>query len=94
MANPAKHSDTDDFRVNLQGANIRRTSLRNASLRGANLSRANMTSVDLRGADLADANLKGTILIGADLRDVRNLTRKQLAEAIVDATTILPERLG
>jgi hypothetical protein len=37
--------------------------------------------------------LKGTILIGADLSGALNLTCEQLAEAIVDDTTILPANL-
>ena len=38
--------------------------------------------------------LKGTILIGADLTDVRNLTREQLSEAIIDKATKLPSYLS
>jgi len=38
---------------------------------------------------LAGAVLTGTILRGADRRYVRNLTKEQLAVAVVDDTTIL-----
>jgi len=79
--------------LNLEGAFIRRTVLDHASLVGANLTRANMTGVSARGADFKGAILNGTILKGADLSGAKNLTHLQLANAIVDETTILPDYL-
>jgi uncharacterized protein YjbI with pentapeptide repeats len=79
--------------LDLHGAFIRRTDLSNASLVGANLSYADCSNAIFRGADLKDAILKGTILRGADLTDVRNLTREQLAEAVIDENTKLPAYL-
>ena len=81
------------FVLDLSGAKIRRTNLSHANLTRANLSHTDLTGADLRGANLADAILTGTILRGADLRDVRNLTKEQLAVAVVDSTTILPSNL-
>lgn len=47
----------------------------------------------LSGANFSKANLNGTNLRGVDLRSVRGLTRKQLAVAIVDENTLLPDEL-
>jgi uncharacterized protein YjbI with pentapeptide repeats len=81
------------FVLDLSGAKVRRTNLSHANLTRANLSHADLTGADLRGANLAGAILTGTILRGADLRDVVNLTKEQLAVAVVDDTTILPSNL-
>lgn len=81
------------FVLDLSGAKIRRTNLSHANLTRANLSHADLTGADLRGANLSGAVLAGTILRGADLRDVTNLTKEQLAVAVVDDTTILPSDL-
>lgn len=78
-------------RLDIHGAFIRRTDLSGASLRLANLSGADATGASFRGADFAGADLRGTILRGADLRDARNLTIAQLASAVIDETTILPD---
>jgi uncharacterized protein YjbI with pentapeptide repeats len=77
----------------LAGAHIRGANLSNAKLIGTNLSRADLTGAILRGANFLDTNLKGTILNKADLTDAKNLTRKQIDEAIIDETTILPDYL-
>jgi uncharacterized protein YjbI with pentapeptide repeats len=78
------------FKLDLSGAKVRRTNLSRADLTGANLSYADLTGAILTGANLAGAILTGTILRGADLSDVKNLTREQIAAAVVDDTTILP----
>lgn len=88
-----KHS-LDGFVLNLAGAGIRRTSLRRANLTDANFENADCSFVDFRGANMLRTKLKGTILIGADLTDVRNLTREQLSEAIIDKATKLPSYLS
>ncbi|HEX3882557.1 MAG TPA: pentapeptide repeat-containing protein [Stellaceae bacterium] len=80
----------EGFVLDLSGARIRRTDLSHANLTGANLSHADLTGANLQGANLADAILTGTILCGADLSNVKNLTKEQLADALVDETTILP----
>jgi uncharacterized protein YjbI with pentapeptide repeats len=81
------------FVLDLSGARVRRTNLSHANLTGANLSHADLTGANLRGANLAGAILTGTILRGADLRDVKNLTKEQIAAAVIDDTTILPSNL-
>ena len=52
-----------------------------------------MSRVVLRNTNLLRARLEGTILKGADLSGARNLTAEQLAAAVVDETTILPDYL-
>ncbi len=84
----------DTFKIDLSGAFIRRTDLSNANLKGANLSGADCTNVNFRGANMQNAILDGTVLKGADLTGVRNLTRSQIARAIVDDQTILPSELA
>ncbi len=81
------------FVLDLSGAKVRRTNLSHADLTRANLSHADLTGADLRGANLAGAILMRTILRGADLSGARNLTKQQLAVAVVDDTTILPSDL-
>jgi len=48
----------------------------------------------LTEARFTKAKLTGTILRGVDLSTVRGLTKDQLAEAIIDANTIPPEKWG
>jgi uncharacterized protein YjbI with pentapeptide repeats len=81
------------FVVDIHGAFVRRTDLSGADLERANLSYADATNANFRGANFRDANLEGTILRGADLREAKNLTREQLAAAIIDETTALPDYL-
>ena len=87
--------------ASLEGANLMQVNLQGADLTGANLQCANLSEVDLQkakllaanltGANLSGADLQGADLRGADLREVKNITMKQLAEAIVDIRTRLPE---
>jgi uncharacterized protein YjbI with pentapeptide repeats len=81
------------FVVDIHGAFVRRTDLSGADLERANLSHADATNANLRGANFKGANLKGMILRGADLREAKNLTQEQLASAIIDETTLLPDYL-
>jgi uncharacterized protein YjbI with pentapeptide repeats len=83
----------EGFVLDLSGARVRRTNLSRADLTHANLSHADLTGSNLRGANLDGAILTGTILRGADLSGVVNLTKEQLAGAVVDDTTILPPQL-
>jgi uncharacterized protein YjbI with pentapeptide repeats len=80
--------------LDLHGVFIRRTDLSGANLERANLSGADCSNVNFRGANLRDAKLDGTILNGADLTGARNLTRSQIARAIIDERTLLPERMA
>lgn len=76
--------------LKLNGAFIRKVDLSDAILRGANLSRADASGALFRNSDFAGANLEGTILKGADLTGATNLTEEQLAVAIIDSETRLP----
>ncbi len=78
-------------RVNLQGADLTSASLQDANLSGADLQKAKLSSANLSGANLSGANLRGVDLRGTDLRGVKNITVKQLAPAIIDMRTRLPE---
>jgi len=77
--------------LDIHGAFVRRTDLSGASLREADLSGADATNAKFRSADFDGAVLRGTVLRGADLTGAKNLTVEQLAEAIIDSLTILPE---
>jgi uncharacterized protein YjbI with pentapeptide repeats len=77
--------------VNLQGADLSSASLQGANLSGADLQRAKLLAANLTGANLSGADLRNADLRGADLREVKNITMKQLAQAIVDTRTRLPE---
>lgn len=91
--NRLEKADSRPLHIDLSGTFIRRTDLSGANLEGANLSRADCKNVNFRAVNFKDTNLEGTNLIGADLTDARNLTREQLAMAIIDETTILPSYL-
>jgi uncharacterized protein YjbI with pentapeptide repeats len=81
------------FVVDLHGAVLRRVDVSDGDLQNANLADADLSDAKLRGVDFSNANLKGTILRGADLREARNLTWQQLSEAVIDASTRLPDYL-
>ena len=80
-------------RIDLSRTFIRRTDLSGASSVGANLSFADCTNAIFRGADFKDALLEGTILRGADLTGAKNLSREQIAKAILDERTSLPDAM-
>jgi uncharacterized protein YjbI with pentapeptide repeats len=77
----------------LEGAILYGAHLERAVLEEAHLQRANLRKAHLEGADLDGAHLKGTYLEGVDLGVATGLTRRQLAEAIIDEKTILPDYL-
>jgi uncharacterized protein YjbI with pentapeptide repeats len=77
--------------VDLAGVFIRRTDLSGANLERADLRGADCSYVNFRGANFRGAKLTGAILRGADLTGAHNLTRAQLAEAVIDEKTILPD---
>ena len=89
--------------TNLQGADLRRADLwqaelQRANLQGANLQKANLEGANLQGANLEKANLRdarlqGANLRGVDLANVRNLTKEQIASAMMDEKTRLPDYL-
>ena len=77
----------------LAGRSFRGESLRGADLRGALLLGADLHAADLRSADLLGVDLRGAVLGGADLTEALFVTAPQLAAALGDATTRLPEPL-
>jgi uncharacterized protein YjbI with pentapeptide repeats len=91
MSGQGNTNERADFVLDIHGAFVRRTDLSYANLEGANLADADATNANFRGAKFKDAILKGTILRGADLREAKGLTTEQLAEAILDETTLLPD---
>ncbi len=84
----------DKFRLDVQGAYLRRTDLSHAKLERANLSGADFSNAVLRDADFKNAILEGTILRGADLTGAKNLTKEQLRKAILDPKTKLPDEFS
>ncbi len=71
--------------ADLQGVDLRYARLNHADLTGANLHGALLDYADFSGANLADTNL-----CGAHLRYAKSLTPKQLEQARIDDSTILP----
>ena len=57
----------------------------------ANLSQANMKNSVFYYTDFANANLENAVFKGADLRTAMNITCEQLAIAIIDGKTQLPD---
>ena len=79
--------------IDLSETFIRRTNLSGANLERANLSGADCSNALFVGANFKDAILAGTILRGADLTGATNLTAAQIATAIIDKSTKLPDGL-
>ncbi len=78
-------------RANLHKADLTGASLQGANLSGARLHEAKFQSANLTGANLSEADLRSVDLRGADLREVKHTTINQIAQAIVDMRTRLPE---
>lgn len=74
----------ENARLNL--ANLNAANFEKANLRGADLRRASLRHTNLRGADLTGAQLRGV-----DLRTAVGLTKAQLATAVTDHATKLPD---
>jgi hypothetical protein len=79
--------------ANLSGANLVVADLTGAALQGANLGGACLAGANLTEVILNEADLTGADLTGADLHGAYELTKEQLAEAIIDEQTILPDYL-
>ena len=83
--------DADLLSTNLSTAQLAETNLADANLVGANLSAAIAVGADFQGASFSGANLENAILSGANLSGAEHLSPEQLATAIVDPTTTLPD---
>jgi hypothetical protein len=79
--------------ANLEAADVSGADLTDARLDGANLSNADLGQAVFDRTDFAGAKLAGANLSGADLSNARNLTQAQLAEAVGDASAVLPSHL-
>lgn len=82
------------FEADLQGANLQNADLRGVDFSGANLGSANLKGARLDGANLENSNLNKTNLSGTSLTTVKGLTPEQLATAVTDNATQLPESLA
>lgn len=83
----------------LRGADLERSRLREADFERADLRGTDLKHADLRGADfelarMNRAELHGADLRGADLSLALGLRARQLANACLDATTLLPHGLS
>ena len=84
------------WNANLSGADLIASNLNGADLRGADLSGVRLWNANLRGACLIASNLNGSDLSRANLKnailsEAKNITDEQLAGAILDENTILPD---
>jgi uncharacterized protein YjbI with pentapeptide repeats len=77
--------------ANVSAAQLAETNLSGATLVNANLSGAIAIGTDFRNASFSGANLANAVLTGADLTGAEQLSQEQLATALVDATTELPD---
>jgi Pentapeptide repeats (8 copies) len=75
-------------------AHLERAWLRGAHLEGAFLEFAFLEGAHLEGADLQGAHFEGAHLEGANLSNAIGLTQDQLAKAITDEKTRLPDDLS
>ena len=85
-----KRKKTIAGRLDLIGADLRKTNLRGADLRGAFLIAANLSGADLNGADLIGADLRDADLRGANLTNSMFITQSQINAAKGDSNTKLP----
>ncbi|MEV6552295.1 pentapeptide repeat-containing protein [Streptomyces sp. NPDC051597] len=73
---------------------LRDSCLTGAWLEGAHLERAVVRGTDLRGATMKGVCFAGTRLVDADLSTAVGLTAPQLAEAVLDSATKLPDAVA
>ncbi len=88
-------SEANLISADLSGANLDGAKLSEAWLISADLTDTDLTNADLSGANLGAARMSGTKLsganlIGANLRNAK-VSEEQLAEAIRDENTIIPD---
>ncbi|MBM4296318.1 MAG: pentapeptide repeat-containing protein [Deltaproteobacteria bacterium] len=81
----------DLSRTNLQGSYLFQANLRGVDFTGANLSGANLKGARLENANLENSNLNKTNLSATSLTTAKGLSLKQLATAVTDKSTQLPE---
>jgi len=91
---PPKRQKTLGGRIDLIGADLKKTDLRGENLRGAYLMAADLRGLDLSGTDLIGADLRDADLRGADLTNSIFLTQAQINTAIGDTSTKLPSSIA
>jgi len=77
----------------MEGARLLGAHLEEAVLWNAHLEKAHLVGAHMEGADLSGAHLEGADLGWADLRGAKGLTKEQIASAIIDEKTELPDYL-
>jgi uncharacterized protein YjbI with pentapeptide repeats len=87
----ANLGDADLSQAMMLETDLRGANLKNANLVEARVSKANLYGANLEGVDLSGARMWRTDLRHANLANTKNLTSEQLAEAILDETTIMPD---
>ena len=86
-------TDTDLRLANLERAHLERALLHGANLQGTFLWGTHLEEAKLRRVEMKGATFGKTHMEGADLRDAIGLTWEQLADAIIDDKTKLPDYL-
>ena len=86
-------SNANLLAANMTGSLLEGTNLTDASLLRANLTGATLFGATLSGADLLNANLTGALLPDVDLSGAENLTAEQVAAALTNSGTTLPEEI-
>lgn len=90
----AKMVECDMSMSRLSESDMSRSRFKFTNLRGADLTRVNLFGAHLNFCDLSATNLNGANLIEANLSSVRGLHASQLANAQVDSSTKLPQKLA
>jgi hypothetical protein len=86
-------TDTDLRLANLDRAHLERALLHGANLQGTFLWGTHLEGTKLRRVEMNGAIFGKTHMEGADLREATGLTWEQLADAIIDDKTKLPDYL-
>ena len=82
------------YEADLQGANLQNADLRGVDFSGASLGGANLKGARLDHAILENCNLNKANLSGTTLTAVKGLTLAQIATAVTDEATQLPENIA
>jgi uncharacterized protein YjbI with pentapeptide repeats len=89
----ANLSDANLSKADFSGAFLSDADLTDAYLRGTNFTSAVLDNAYLLNADVKDAQFDRAILLSASLENAHDLTRDQIANARINASTVLPDHL-
>jgi uncharacterized protein YjbI with pentapeptide repeats len=84
-------AETNLLAANLSSATLQATDLTGADILSTNLQNALLLGSDLSGADVLNADFTGATISGATLATTEHLTAEQIAPALVDSATTLPD---